>query len=124
MKRLSCLLLALASITALAAWGIPRAFTSSVGWQPAARAAAGAGAGSVSHRGGTPPQDELGRYAPIAGSPIDLKDIARAKLAATDSADSNTGEEVQGEEAETRPERPISAEQEAVLHERAKHLRP
>jgi hypothetical protein len=123
MKRLSCLLLVLASITVLAAWGIPRAFTSR-GWQPAARAAAGGGGGTVSHRGGTPPQDELGRYAPIAGSPINLKDIARAKLAAADSTDSATGEEVQGEEAESRSERPISPEQEAVLHERAKHLRP
>jgi len=123
MKRLSCLLLTLASITVLAAWGIPRSHTSA-GWQPAARTAAGGGGGTVGRRGGTrtipPPYDELGRYAPIQGSRIELKDVNAANSASI----ADIAEEAEGEDVESRPERPISPQQEALLQEQAKHLRP
>jgi hypothetical protein len=124
MKRLSCLLLTLASITVLAAWGISSAFTFAGGFQPASRAAAGGGGRTVGHRGGirtpSPFYDELGRYAPIQGSRIDLKDIAGMAAA----KEASTADEAPGEGFESRPERPISPEQEARLHEQARHLRP
>ncbi len=121
MKRLSCLLLTLASLTVLAAWGIPRAFTSP---RLISRAAVSDAGGSHGSRGRVPAAltDELGRYAPIEGSRIDLKDAAR--LSAKGAGNAGEDAEPQGEDAESHPERPISQAEVARLQEQARHLPP
>jgi hypothetical protein len=127
MKRLSALLVTLASIAVLAAWGIPRAFTPR-GGALAARAAAGGG-GAVGRSGqGARRVNDLGLYAPIPGSRIDMKEAASlANLGAPGAKDakaSDLADEAAGEAAEPRSERPISPAEEARLHEIAKHLPP
>ena len=120
MKRLPALLVLLFSIAALAAWGIPRSFLAKPGIT--ARAAVGGG-GTVGRSGARSPLlDELGRYAPIAGSRIVLRDLANETADAADAAKEAVDEESAA--AEPRSERPISAAEEARLHEIARQMKP
>jgi hypothetical protein len=116
MKRLSCVLSTLASLALLAAWGVPGAH-SHAGIRPAARATAG-GEGGGGRRTVATPWDELGRYAPIPGSPIALKDIVNRPSKETGVS------EAPELELEPRSERPIPPSEVARLQEEAKRLPP